>query len=499
MLGRALGLPTGYPCAAGLGSTDFGLEAEVRSTVEGMQSGLALLESKLAKKLEIFCARQVDDAIASPLQQLRQTVSKVEADCQHVRVEFSRVPLAKDVDAALQQHKTAIESRVGDRVEALERSISKQHFSAMEQLESRGGETWRACLQRMSDLESKTVLQAEVPRIIERALADVRKAGPDILGPGAVLGPAALTELRGTVRRIESKVAGCEARILGLSEEANADGRVWRASLTAKVEALEKAQIGLNARVAGCEAEHKASQDTSNQRLEHLEAETVKVRESASKAHDAAKTHSSEALERAERLLEEQARDLRSLTRGHVEELQARLKGMEDITEIHKQDMHILKQATETLTKWRTSVAEDVARVTQDLAQVEARTSAITAASRQASSTGLARVESDLHQLESRFTASSSSLEAVLTQVRSSTVSFEKRLLGTERSNQSLSTMVTRMDATHRALEQLAARFSVTHPQHPHGTASMNDSLVSQAASARSHVVAPPQRALEQL
>mmetsp|Transcript_31477 Transcript_31477/g.73539 ORF Transcript_31477/g.73539 Transcript_31477/m.73539 type:complete len:1164 (+) Transcript_31477:95-3586(+) len=483
MLGRALGLPTGYPCAAGLGATSLGgvgaealgnwrapshdLEAEVltiRTSVEAVQTGLTHLENKLTKNLEHVCARQVDDVLAgsNPLQDVRQTVNKLEVDCRQLRVEVGRMPLARDVDEALQQHKAAIESRVGDRIEALEKSISKQHYSAMEQLESRGGETWRACLQRMSDLETKTVLQAEVPRIVERVLADIRKAGPDLFGPGAVLGPSALAEVRSQLRRLEAKVAGCEARLLGLSEDVSADGRVWRASIAAKVEALEAAHHGVHGRVSGCEMEHKAHQETVAQRIERLEAENEQLREAAGQAHDMAKTAGSEALERAEKLLEEQARDLRNLTHGHVDELQSRIKGLEELTDIHKQDALVLKQATETLTKWRSSVVDGVAKLTTDIAQLEARTGAQVEANRQAAETVMGRVEHDLHQLEARVGSTSGTLEAQVAQLRSANASFERRLTGSERQSQTLANTVTRMEATHRALEQVAARSAVT-------------------------------------
>ena len=44
------------------------------------------------------------------------------------------------------------------------------------------------------------------------------------------------------MRRLEAKVAGLEARILGLAEDSTAEGRVWRASLCAK--ALETSSEG---------------------------------------------------------------------------------------------------------------------------------------------------------------------------------------------------------------------------------------------------------------
>ncbi|CAJ1337849.1 unnamed protein product, partial [Effrenium voratum] len=190
--------------------------------------------------------------------------------------------------------------RMGERIAALEHSLGHQHQAALERLEGRGSETWRGCLQRMATMEEKVVLQTDVVRIVDRVLGEVRKAGPELFGAGAVTGPAALNEMRKEMRRLEAKVAGLEARVLGIAEDSTAEGRIWRASICAKVETLERAVQDHSGRLAGDETLRREVLESCGQSCEAAEAAATRAQALAAKASQGAREAAAEVVASAE-------------------------------------------------------------------------------------------------------------------------------------------------------------------------------------------------------
>lgn len=236
----------------------------------------------------------------------RQTVTKLQSEQRRFTTELSRLPTARDVQSALQRHQESLEERLGERIGALEQSLNHQQQAAVERLEGRGGETWRSCLQRMATLEEKVVLQTDVSRIVDRVLGEVRKAGPQIFGQ-AVSGPAAIGEVRKEMRRLESKVAGLEARVIGIAEDSTAEGRIWRASIAAKVETLERAMQDHSGRLAGEETTRAELQEMFQQSCEAAEAAAQRAQQMASEAASRAREVASEVMASMEESLTERA------------------------------------------------------------------------------------------------------------------------------------------------------------------------------------------------
>ncbi|CAJ1385827.1 unnamed protein product, partial [Effrenium voratum] len=284
------------------------LEAELcqlRAAVDSSQRGLSQLEAKVANQLETSCRRQVEDVLASqgPTLEFRQGMTKLQSESRRLATELSRLPTARDVQGALQRHQESLEERMGERIAALEHSLGHQHQAALERLEGRGSETWRGCLQRMATMEEKVVLQTDVVRIVDRVLGEVRKAGPELFGAGAVTGPAALNEMRKEMRRLEAKVAGLEARVLGIAEDSTAEGRIWRASICAKVETLERAVQDHSGRLAGDETLRREVLESCGQSCEAAEAAATRAQALAAKASQGAREAAAEVVASAEEAL----------------------------------------------------------------------------------------------------------------------------------------------------------------------------------------------------
>eukprot|EP00913_Durusdinium_trenchii_P022310 g20963.t1 len=145
----------------------------------------------------------------------------------------------------------------------------------------------------MAALEEKVVLQSDVSRIVDRVLGEVRKAGPQVFGQ-AVAGPAAIGEVRKEMRRLESKVAGLEARILGIAEDSTAEGRVWRASLCAK--AAGPVARSADPRESREEATRAELQEHFQQSCEAAELAAQRAQRLASEAADRAREVASEVM-----------------------------------------------------------------------------------------------------------------------------------------------------------------------------------------------------------
>eukprot|EP00931_Biecheleriopsis_adriatica_P119539 TRINITY_DN9476_c0_g1_i1.p1 TRINITY_DN9476_c0_g1~~TRINITY_DN9476_c0_g1_i1.p1 ORF type:complete len:564 (-),score=140.82 TRINITY_DN9476_c0_g1_i1:99-1790(-) len=343
----------------------------LRTAVEASQRGLSQLEMKLVNKLDQACRRQVEDALAShgPLAEFRQSLVKLQSESRHLATELGRLPCARDVDDALVRHRETLEARVGERVAALEDGINRQHQAAMERLEGRGGETWRSCLHRMASLEEKAVLQTDIGRIVDRTLAEVRKAGTELFGAGAVTGPAALAEVRKEMRRMEAKVAGLEARILGIAEDSTTEGRIWRASLCAKVEALERALQEHSGRVAGEDARRLASEDNVKQICEAAEMASQKVLEQALQAAEEAKQAGSDKFANMQASLLEQLAALEDKGRSRdaavdreCKELAGRFTLQEEgLKQCREKASQIDQELEELTSRLATAVSKDVA------------------------------------------------------------------------------------------------------------------------------------------
>lgn len=306
----------------------------LRTAVETSQRGLAQLEAKIANKLEQSCRRQVEDILASqgPLAEFRQTITKMQSETRHLKTEFGRLPSARDVDDALNRHKDNLEARIGERVAALEEGVGRQTQTVLDRLEGRGGETWRTCLHRMASLEEKAVLQSDVAKLIDRTLSEVRKAGPELFGAGAITGPAALAETRREMRRVEAKVAGVEARLMGIAEDSTTEGRIWRANLAAKVEAIERALQEHSGRRASEDSERLATEESFRAMCEAAEAASNSAVEEAREAAATAQRVTSEAVAEMQASLQErvvaldaEGKSRDSANRHELKELSVRL------------------------------------------------------------------------------------------------------------------------------------------------------------------------------
>lgn len=313
------------------------VESEIlnlRTAVESSQRGLSQLEAKIQSKLELACRRQVEDVMAAqgPIVEFRQSLSKVQSMSQRLATELSNVPHARDVSSFLEKHQETLESRVGERIAVLEDTLTRQIQGSLERLDRHGSETWRSCLQRMANLEEKVVLQSDIVRIVDRTLAEVRKAGPDLFGAGAVTGPAAIGEIRKEMRRGEAKVAGLEARLLGLAEDSSSEGRIWRASMASKVDSLESAMQDQMGRLAGNEAKWAELQESFDQNLEVAQNAAVRAEQMATKASLGAQEVAKELIAEAKDALhdrmkafEEQGRAQRADLDAELQEFQRRL------------------------------------------------------------------------------------------------------------------------------------------------------------------------------
>eukprot|EP00435_Cladocopium_sp_Y103_P050505 s787_g15.t1 len=319
----------------------------LRSAVETSQRGLSQLEAKLASKLEVTCRRQVDDTLGGlgSMMDFRQTVTKLQSEQRRFTTELSRLPTAREVQGALQRHQESLEERLGERIGALEQSLSHQQQAAVERLEGRGGETWRSCLQRMATLEEKVVLQSDVSRIVDRVLGEVRKAGPQIFGQ-ALSGPAAIGEVRKEMRRLESKVAGLEARVIGIAEDSTAEGRIWRASIAAKVETLERAMQDHSGRLAGEETTRAELQEMFQQSCEAAEAAAQRAQQMASEAASRAREVASEVMASMEESLTERLKLLSDEGRQRALNLEDQFKETNHRISLQESDLKRSKERT---------------------------------------------------------------------------------------------------------------------------------------------------------
>lgn len=364
------------PSSAGAGGwrTPFtDVESELctlRTAVETSHRGLAQLEAKIANKLEQSCRRQVEDILASqgPLTEFRQTITRMQSEARHLKTEFGRLPSARDVDDALNRYKETLEARVGERVAALEEGIGRQTQTVLDRLEGRGGETWRTCLHRMASLEEKAVLQSDVASILDRMLSEVRKAGPELFGAGAITGPAALAETRREMRRIEAKLAGIEARLMGIAEDSTTEGRVWRANLAAKVEALERALQQHSGRRASEDAARLEAEESFRAICEAAETASNSAAEQARDAAAIAKRVASEAVVGLQASLQERVAALDaegksrdSANRHELKELSGRLVAQDEeqnrFQEKTERVEHELTQALNRLADLRADAA----------------------------------------------------------------------------------------------------------------------------------------------
>jgi len=321
-------------------------------------------------KLDQACRRQVEDVLASqgPLTEFRQTLSKLQSEHRHITTELSRFPSVRDVDDALSRHRDNLEARIGERVASLEDGLSRQQQAAVERLEGRGGETWRTCLQRMAVLEEKAVLQSDVARIVDRTLSEVRTAGPELFGAGAVTGPAALTETRKEMRRLEAKVAGVEARLLGLAEDSTTEGRIWRASLAAKVEALERAMQEHSAYRASQDTERLAAEEDFRQICEAAETASQHALQQAEDAVRGARQVAADAVagmdaSLSERInaLDAEGRSRDSAAKREMQELASRLSAQEDDSRRAKEKANLAEAEQSQAANRVASVRSDVA------------------------------------------------------------------------------------------------------------------------------------------
>jgi len=363
MLG--LGLNSSPPLLQGFGTTDLqagkalvtgpwhgsGADVEselhsLRAAVDTSQRNLLQLENKLGARLEHICRRHVDDVMANsnPLQELKQGLLRVQSECRHLGLGAGRLPSARDIDDALERHRTALEERVSERIYNLERALSQQQQSALERLEGRGGETWRTCLHRMSQLEERAMLQTDLPRLLEQFMNEVRRSGPELLGANAATNQQAIAELRAAWRRVEATVAGCEARLCGLSEESSAEGRVWRASVAAKMETMDRSHQELGSRLACCEAGQSAVENGAKRNLEAAEAAASEAMERAEAAEKSVLEAKEEALRRSKEMIQESSETLekriRSRTdslRGLIEKMQLQLQAAEHTLSLNRE------------------------------------------------------------------------------------------------------------------------------------------------------------------
>jgi len=462
------GIPGGSSYVAGGGwgaaSTACDFESEIcslRAAVDASQRGLAQLENKLASRLEHICRRHVDDlfAGAAPLQELKSGFTHLQNECRHLELEINRLPAARDIDSALEKYQATLESRLGERVGSLERSVTQQQQQAIEKLEGRGGETWRVCLQRMSALEERVVLQADTPRIIERVLAEVRRAGPDLLGAGIATGPASVAEVRASLRRVEAKVAGCEARLLGLSEDSSAEGRVWRASVAAKVEQLDRTQHNVAARLAGCEASQVEIDDGAKRVGVAAEAAARAASDRADEAAVKAREAKEEAIAYMEALLHEQVKSLDTRVRSKIdagrretEALQLRLQAQEQYGEDAREERS-------ESSRERAAMADNLAALRAEVASIMARLGAVATTAREGAEKELARGLSELrHDMQVRIAACGGTFEGQFAQLRANASVIDGRLSAIERRLVELASSVARVEAIGATLEEKCAK-----------------------------------------
>jgi hypothetical protein len=315
---------------------DFETElTNLKTSIDTTQRALSQLEHKFGGRLEHMCRRQIDDTLAScgPLQEMKKELTRLQHECRHCSLEAGRKPTAREVDEALERHKGALEERLTERLDTLERNVSQQHQNALERLEGRGGETWRVCLQRMASLEEKVVLQSDTKRLIEHALNEVKRAGPEeLFGPAGTVPIADLRTLKTLYRRLETKVAGCEARVLGLAEDNNAG---WRAIMGAKLETLERSFQDLSGHLAGCvtEADIKASEGNLRASLDLVQTLASDAHKRSEDAHLHASDAKDGALKHEQALkslagLEQRAQDRMDTHRREVSNLKTHLQDL---------------------------------------------------------------------------------------------------------------------------------------------------------------------------
>jgi len=451
MLG--LGIARDFPSAEAqhggwrVGSIDTESElCSLRAALETTQRSLVQLEGKLATRVEQYCRRQIEDALANAgsTQELKQGVSRLQSECRHLGLELGRLPSARDIDSKLEQHRTAVDGRLGERVDALEHNLSRQHQQLVERLEGNGGETWRVCLQRMSALEERAVLQTDVARIVERSVAEVRRAGPELLGIASA--PAA--EVRSAMRRLEAKVAGCEARLCGLSEESSSEGRVWRASVAAKVEALERAGYDTNNRLVGCEAGRAATEERTRQlgdSLEDIQGQVKLAEAAVARVAEAEK----EVMQLLEATVQEKFDLLDSRTRQSSQTLRRDLEAAQSR----------LQERLEAAATERRRLAGDQASVTDGLASLRAEVAQLAARSKGMLEQVRDPIEKDLerkltelrHGITVKLAGTSGSLEAQVDRIATAVSGYDRRIALSEQQLADVAEGVARLGAAGRS------------------------------------------------
>ncbi|OLQ03338.1 hypothetical protein AK812_SmicGene13686 [Symbiodinium microadriaticum] len=230
-----------------------------------------MLPSYLLEAKEPIRSKQVEDVMAAqgPIVEFRQSLSKVQRRWAAERVFGDRcnVPHARDVSSFLEKHQetleidvyailphaldvvpvTVVDTSLDSCLELVFPEVrsaadsadfgqdcSSRSYTGDDAQENKDSPApwsdWIATDLRPGGAAfSAWPGEGDIVRIVDRTLAE------------AVTGPAAIGEIRKEMRRGEAKVAGLEARLLGLAEDSSSEGRIWRASMASKVDSLESA------------------------------------------------------------------------------------------------------------------------------------------------------------------------------------------------------------------------------------------------------------------
>jgi len=447
---------------------DFEAElTSLKTSIDTTHRSLTQLENKLGGRLEHICRRHVEDALTGSghLQEVKQGLSRLQHECRHLGLEAGRLPSAQDVDEALERHRHAVEERTAERINNLERTVTQQHQLAVERLEGRGGETWRVCLQRMSALEERVVMQSDTPRLIEHALNEVRRAGPDLFGAAGTSPSAEVSMLKSAIRKLEVKLAGCEARVLGLSEDTTAEGRVWRASVGAKIETADRLQQDMSGRLSGCEAGLKAVEENTRLALESAQAAALEAQKRAESAEALTLDAKSDALRHAEVVLQNALAGLESRTQERTDAQRREVSTLQKHLQELAFDMVTVKQESAEAGKDRILAREQLSFFGTEMEALDARVNAVATTAKETCVHELERGVSALKQeIKLLLAKSFEPLKASLEQLSVKVSSADARMNSTTGRIDGLEERLTRLDARvqapGKAMEQMISSMS---------------------------------------
>eukprot|EP00929_Paragymnodinium_shiwhaense_P003145 TRINITY_DN10356_c0_g1_i1.p1 TRINITY_DN10356_c0_g1~~TRINITY_DN10356_c0_g1_i1.p1 ORF type:complete len:1072 (-),score=263.74 TRINITY_DN10356_c0_g1_i1:361-3576(-) len=427
-----------------------------------MQTMLGQLEGKLAVRLDSSCRRHVEDAMttSTSLQEMRQAFQRVQSEQRHLGLELGRLPAARDIENVLEKHKATLESRINERLESLEHVVTRQQQQASERMDGRSAETWRLCLQRMSSLEEKALLQTDVARLIEKTMNEVRRAGPELLGNAAAGGgstAAAVADMRTGMRRLEAKLAGCEARLLGLSEDTSAEGRVWRASAAAKLESFDRVHHELSSRLVGVEAAHCSLEESTRRLAEQADTAARKAMELAQDADARSREAPAEAARQAEVVAREQLSTLEAQARGRTEALKRDAEAASLHLQVHSRSLESLKQDVIAAGREQTAMSDSVASLKAEMAQIEARTNGGATALQESLEKALTKGLADLrHDLQIRIASTGGNFEAHASKLSASVAALDGRFASCERRITDFATEIARVESLGRSLQDIS-------------------------------------------